>query len=222
MASSQKQFAVIGLGRFGSSVCKTLKKLGHEVLGMDSSEDGARHAHIDEVATHVVHGDSTDIHALDDLGMRNFDGVVVAIGTNMEASILTVLNLLDLDVKNIIAKAAHDKHGKVLERIGGDRVKVVYPESDMGRRIALGLGGVGILESIELDPDYSIVEIPVPRHLIGKTLQQADLRAQYGVTVIAILGPRGVNVSPASDDTLQSGDIMAVMGANEKLDALRS
>lgn len=221
MAVTRKQFAVIGLGRFGSSVCNTLKRLGHEVLGMDSSEELTREAHANHTATHVVRGDSTDIHSLDEIGMRNFDTVVVAIGSNMEASILTVLNLQDLGVKNIIAKAGYDKHGKVLERIGGEGIRVVYPESQMGERVAHSIGGVGILESLELDPNYSIIEIPTPASLIGKTLLEADLRARYGVTVIAILSRGTVNVAPAPDDRLQAGDVITVIGANDKLDALQ-
>jgi trk system potassium uptake protein TrkA len=221
MAVTRKQFAVIGLGRFGSSVCNTLKRLGHEVLGMDSSEELTREAHANHTATHVVRGDSTDIHSLDEIGMRNFDTVVVAIGSNMEASILTVLNLQDLGVKNIIAKAGYDKHGKVLERIGGEGIRVVYPESQMGERVAHSIGGVGILESLELDPNYSIIEIPTPSSLIGKTLLEADLRARYGVTVIAILSRGTVNVAPAPDDRLQAGDVITVIGANDKLDALQ-
>lgn len=221
MAVTRKQFAVIGLGRFGSSVCNTLKRLGHEVLGMDSSEELTREAHANHTATHVVRGDSTDIHSLDEIGMRNFDTVVVAIGSNMEASILTVLNLQDLGVKNIIAKAGYDKHGKVLERIGGEGIRVVYPESQMGERVAHAIGGVGILESLELDPNYSIIEIPTPPSLIGKTLLEADLRARYGVTVIAILSRGTVNVAPAPDDRLQGGDVITVIGANDKLDALQ-
>jgi trk system potassium uptake protein TrkA len=221
MAVTRKQFAVIGLGRFGSSVCNTLKRLGHEVLGMDSSEELTREAHANHTATHVVRGDSTDIHSLDEIGMRNFDTVVVAIGSNMEASILTVLNLQDLGVKNIIAKAGYDKHGKVLERIGGEGIRVVYPESQMGERVAHSIGGVGILESLELDPNYSIIEIPTPPSLIGKTLLEADLRARYGVTVIAILSRGTVNVAPAPDDRLQAGDVITVIGANDKLDALQ-
>jgi trk system potassium uptake protein TrkA len=222
MPTSRKQFAVIGLGRFGSSVCASLKKLGHEVLGLDESEELTRRAHADEVATHVVRADATDIHALEDVGIQGFDGVVVAIGTDMEASVLTVLNLLDLGVTDIIAKASHDKHGKVLERIGGKAVRVVYPESDMGHRVAHTLGGVGLLETIHLNPDYSIIEIRVPAGLVGKTLQEADLRARFGVTVVAVLGPEGLNVSPAPTDRLAAGAIIAVMGANDKLDALQA
>jgi trk system potassium uptake protein TrkA len=218
---TSKQFAVIGLGRFGSAVCHTLKELGHEVLGMDSSDEFTRMAHATGIATHVVRGDSTDMHALEELGMRDFDTVVVAIGSDLEASIMTVLNLQDLGVKSIVAKAGHAKHGQVLERLGGDQIRVVYPESQMGERVAQSISGNSILESIALDPNYSIVERPVPPALVGKTLLQADLRARHGVTVIAILGREGVNVAPLGHDTLKPGDVIAVIGANDKLEALR-
>ena len=220
MPVQRKQFAVIGLGRFGSSVCKTLKDLGHEVLGMDASEEWARSAHVEGIATHVVRGDSTELATLDELGMRNFETVVVAIGANMEASILTVLNLLDLGVRSIVAKASHDKHGKVLERVGGDAIRVVYPESQMGARVAQSIGGTAILESIELDPNYSIVELRTPAALVGKTLQEADLRARYGVTVIAIKRGEAVNISPLSGDRLEAGDLLALIGANDRFQDL--
>jgi trk system potassium uptake protein TrkA len=217
VAFNRKQFAVIGLGRFGSSVCRTLYDLGHEVLGIDCSEEWTRRAHADEIATHIVELDSTDIRALDELSMRSFDTVVVAIGTNMEASILTVLNLLDLGVTSIIAKASHDKHGKVLERVGGEFIRVVYPESQMGERVAQSIGGTGIIESIELDPDYSIIEVPAPPELHGKSLLEANLRARYGVTVIAIKSRNSVNIAPTSSDCINAGDLIAVIGSNDRL-----
>lgn len=221
MPFQRKQFAVIGLGRFGGSVCRALYELGHEVMGIDCSEEWTRLAQSEEIATHVVQADSTDIHALDELGMRNFNTVVVAIGTDMEASILTVLNLLDLGVVNIIAKASHDKHGKVLDRIGGNSIRVVYPESQMGERVAHSISGTGIIESIEIDPNYSIIEIPAPPELHNKTLQEADLRVRYGVTVIAIKSPDAVNIAPLGEDRIRAGDIIAVIGANERLKFLQ-
>jgi trk system potassium uptake protein TrkA len=222
MAFQRKQFAVIGLGRFGYAVCKTLHDLGHEVLGMDQDEEATRAAHGDEIATHVIRVDSTDIHALDEIGMRTFDAVFVAIGADLESSILTVLNLIDLGVTNLIAKASHDKHGKLLSRIGGDYIRVVYPETQMGERVAKAISGGGIFESIELDPNYSIIEITAPPDLIGKTLTDANLRARYGVTVIAIKGRDGVNIAPMGDDRIQAGDLIAVIGANERLLTLQT
>lgn len=221
MGFQRKQFAIIGLGRFGSAVCKTLHDLGHEVLGMDQSEEMTRAAHADEIATHVVQVDSTDIHALDEIGMRSFDAVVVAIGADLESSILTVLNLIDLGVTNIIGKASHDKHGKLLSRIGGDYIRVVYPETQMGERVAKAISGGGIIESIELDPNYSIIEIPAPPELIGKTLTEANLRARFGVTVIAIKSRHAVNIAPLGHDRFQDGDLIAVIGPNDRLMALQ-
>lgn len=221
MGFQRKQFAIIGLGRFGSAVCKTLHDLGHEVLGMDQSEEMTRAAHADEIATHVIQLDSTDIHALDEIGMRSFDAVVVAIGADLESSILTVLNLIDLGVTNIIGKASHDKHGKLLSRIGGDYIRVVYPETQMGERVAKAISGGGIIESIELDPNYSIIEIPAPPELLGKTLTEANLRARFGVTVIAIKSRHAVNISPLGHDRFQEGDLIAVIGPNDRLMALQ-
>jgi trk system potassium uptake protein TrkA len=222
MPIPRKQFAVIGLGRFGSSVCASLKQLGHEVLGLDASEELVRRAHADEVATHVVRADATDKHALAELGLEGFDGVVVAIGSDMEASILTVLNLLDLGLPSLTAKASHDRHGQVLERIGGSRVTVVYPESEMGRRVAHALGGVSLLESIHLDQHFSIIEVRVPASLEGKTLAEADLRARFGVTVVAVLGADGLQVSPEPGYRLKQDALIALLGANDKLEALQA
>ncbi|MEB3329233.1 MAG: TrkA family potassium uptake protein [Candidatus Sericytochromatia bacterium] len=222
MPTPRKQFAVVGLGRFGSSVCSSLKQLGHEVLGIDASEDLVRRAHADEVATHVVRADATDKHALEELGLEGFDGVVIAIGSDMEASILSVLNLLDLGVPSLTAKASHARHGQVLERIGGSRVTVVYPESDMGRRVAHALGGVSLLESIHLDQHFSIIEVRVPAALAGKTLAEADLRARFGVTIVAVLGADGLQVSPEPAFRLQADALIAVIGANEKLEAMQT
>ena len=221
MSIQRKQFAVIGLGRFGSSVCRTLHGLGHEVMGIDSHEEATRRAHAEEIATHIIQADSTDLYALDEVGMRTFDTVVVAIGSDMESSILTTLNLLDLGVGQVIAKASHDKHGKVLERIGGETVRVVYPETQMGERVANSIGGTGIIESIELDPAYSIIEIPAPPELYGKTLHDADLRARFGVTVIAIKSRDSVNIAPLGSDVIRPGDIIAVIGANDRLQAMQ-
>lgn len=221
MSFQRKQFAVIGLGRFGESVCRTLYHLGHEVLGIDQSAEIARLMHGEDIATHIIQADATDIHALDEVGMRNFDTVVVAIGNDMESSILTVLNLIDLGVSSIVAKASHDKHGKVLSRIGGDLIRVVYPETQMGERIARSISGNGIIESIELDPDYSIIEMPAPTELQGRTLMEADLRARFGVIVIAIKSQDGINIAPMAEDRIRPGDIIALVGPNDRLEELQ-
>lgn len=212
-----KQFAVIGLGRFGSSVAITLKDLGHEVLGIDRSEALA-HA-LSHSLTHVVQADATDEDTLKALGLRNMDAVVVAIGDDLQASILVTLLLKEVGVRQVIAKATNDLHGKVLLKVGADRV--VYPERDMGARVAHNLVATNILDYIELSPEYSIVEIEASDWMIGKDLRKLDLRARFGVNVMAIKrGDKKIIVSPKADDEVEAGDILVIIGDNQSLKRL--
>ena len=163
MKKKNKQFAVIGLGRFGVSVARTLFKGGYEVLAIDSNEE--RVQKISSEVTHVVQADTTDENALKALGIRNFDVVVVAIGEDVQANVLTTLLLKELGVNYIVAKAKNELHGKMLEKIGADRV--VYPERDMGQRVAHNLVSTNVLDYIELSPDLSLVEVTTPKVLGG-------------------------------------------------------
>jgi trk system potassium uptake protein TrkA len=217
----RKQFAVIGLGRFGQSVCRTLFEHGHEVLALDTSEELTRDVHAAGIATHVIQADSTEIQALQEVDIQEFDTVVVAIGSDLEASVLTVLNLLDLGVKQIVAKASYDRHGQVLERVGGSAIRVIYPERQMGERLANSISGADILETIELSPDYSITEIHPPREWIGKSLAEVQLRPRYGVTVIAIKSGRDLKVSPSGEERFHAGDVITMVGPNDRLDTLK-
>ena len=217
----RKQFAVIGLGRFGRAVCRTLLSLGHEVLGIESNRDLIRSVQDEEIATHVIEADATNLFALREAGLRNVDSVVIAIGTDLEASLLIALNLLELGQTSILAKASHRRYGMVLERVGGGQVRVVYPEEQMGERVAHSLGGLGVMESIDLDPHTSIVEVAAPRHLVGRTLAEANVRQNFGVTVIAILRAGIVNATPSGLDRVEPGDILALVGPNERLSALQ-
>lgn len=150
-----KQFAVIGCGRFGSSVAKTLYKLGNDVLAID--RDGEIIQDISDSVTHAAEADVMDENVLKDLGIRNFDVVIVSIGSDLEASIMATLVAKELGVKTVVAKAQNELHAKVLYKIGAD--KVIFPERDMGVRVAHNLVSTNILDFIELSPDYSIVEI---------------------------------------------------------------
>lgn len=221
MANHRKQFAVIGLGRFGQSVCRTLHDHGHDVLAMDVSEELTRDVHTSGIATHVVQADSTEIQALQEVDIHEFDTVVVAIGTDLEASVLTVLNLLDLGVSKIVAKASYDRHGQVLERIGGPSIRVVYPERQMGERIANSISEADVLETIELSDEFSITEIHPPRAWVGKSLAEVELRPRYGVTVIAIKSGRVLKVAPSGEERFHTGDVITLVGPNDRLDELR-
>lgn len=206
-----KQFAVIGLGRFGVSVAKSLYMQGYDVLAVDSDEERIQ-KFTDEV-THVVQADSTDENALKALGIRNFDVVVVAIGEDIQANVMTTLLLKELGVAYVVAKAKNALHGRMLEKVGAD--KVVFPERDMGIRLAHNIISSNVLDYIELSPDLSIVEVNAPRELIGRTLQQANLRPRFGVNVVAIKSDEELNVSPRAEDVIKAGDILIVIGKTE-------
>lgn len=215
---SNKQFVVVGLGRFGSSVAKTLYGLGHDVLAIDMNEDLVQD--ISEDVTHAVQLDATDEVALKALGIRNFDVAVVTIGANIQASVMATLLLKENGIKHIIAKGNSDLHAKVLYKIGADRV--ILPEKDMGIRVAHNLVSTNILDYIELSSDYSIIEINSPSHWHGKTINQLSLRGEYGINVVAIKRGKDVNVSPYADDIIESGDIVVAIGSASDLSRLES
>lgn len=211
-----KQFAVIGLGRFGRSIAKTLSSLGYEVLAIDSSEQEVQSIAND--VTHAVQVDALDEDALKALGIRNFDVVVVAIGEDVQANILVTVILKEMGVKQIIAKAKNNMHGKVLEKIGADMV--VYPEKDMGIRVAYHLVSPNILDFIELSPEYSIMEVAPPPEFHGKSLGQLNLRALYGMSVIAIKKKNSIIADPGAESVIEADDILVFVGRNEAINNL--
>jgi trk system potassium uptake protein len=215
---AKKQYVVIGIGRFGSSVARTLYALGNDVLVIDSDEDVIQE--ISDSVTHAVQLDATDENALRSLGIRNFDVAVITIGANIQSSVMAALLVKEMGVKYIIAKAQSELHAKVLYKIGVDRV--VLPEKDMGVRVAHNLVSTNILDYIELSPDYSIVEVVTPKEWHGKTLRQLNMRAVYGVNVMAIRRENEVNVSPGADDEIMPEDIIVAIGSGEDLSKLES
>lgn len=209
----KKQFAVIGIGRFGSSVAKSLHAFGFEVLAVDSNEQ--RVQEISSYVTQAVQADSTDEEALRALGIDRFDVVVVAIGTDIQASILTSLILKDLGIPKLIVKAQNDLQGKVLGKIGAD--KVIFPERDMGNRVAHHLISPNVVEYIDLSDGYSIVEITATPQMIGKSLKQLDIRAKYRCNVMAVKTGTTMNITPLADDLIRVTDTLVVVGKNEDL-----
>lgn len=208
-----RQFVVIGCGRFGQSLAETLFDMGYDVLAIDKSAE-----RIQEVSTHVTHAvqaDALEENNLRSLGISNFDVAVVTIGSNMQASIMATLLTKELGVKTVIAKAQNELHGKVLEKIGADRV--VYPEQDMGIRVARNLVSTNILDIIEFAPDYSIVEVATMDDWVGKSLKDLKLPNKYGITVIAIKGGETINISPYAEDIIKEGDVLIVIGQNKAL-----
>ena len=213
-----KTFVVIGLGRFGTAVATELCTLGHEVLAVDGREENVQAA-ADKV-THAVMGDARDPAVLKALGVRNYDCAIVAVGDDVGNSALITLNLKEIGVKEVIAKAQSHVHRKVLEKIGADRV--VFPEHEMGAKLAQGLSSSNVLNFIELSDDYGIVELTAPRSWVGHTLKELDVRAKYGVNIIAIRdgASRRLEVAPGADYALRSGDVVVTLGRNEDINRL--
>jgi trk system potassium uptake protein TrkA len=212
------QYAVIGLGRFGSSLARELIKLGHEVLGIDQDEEAVDE--MSEVLTHVVVADSTDEEVLRSLGIRNFDCVIVAIGSDIQSSILTAILLKDIGVPLVVTKALSELHGKVLSKIGVDRV--IFPERDMGIRVAHQLVSPNLLDFIELSRDYTIAELSVPKRMSGRTLKDLNLRVKYGCSVVAINKKEGVIIAPTANDLLEERDIMVIIGTNSQIESFEN
>lgn len=213
---ARKQFVVVGLGRFGSSVAKTLYGLGNDVLAIDSNEDVVQE--IAESVTHAVQLDAIDENAVKSLGIRNFDVAVITIGANIQASIMAALVFKEQGVKYIIAKGNSDLHAKVLYKIGVDRV--ILPEKDMGVRVAHNLVSSNILDYIELSPDYSIIEIESLKEWHGKSIKDLSLRAKYGINVMAIKSGNDVNISPSPEDVIDPHDVIVAIGSAEDLNRL--
>ncbi|WP_017324109.1 TrkA family potassium uptake protein [Synechococcus sp. PCC 7336] len=216
--NQNKQVAVIGLGRFGTSVARTFYQVGYEVLAVDADEDRVNCASSNNIATQIVQLDATDPIALKQAGIEAFGLVVIAIGNYFAESVLATLNVKGLGCHRIIAKAVSTIHGEVLSKVGADQV--VYPEAEMGRTLALRLTATGLLESLELDTEHSIVEMVAPHSLADKPLQELNLRARYGVSVLAIQHDSQFNVNPLPSDTIQDGDVVVLIGANRDLDKL--
>jgi trk system potassium uptake protein TrkA len=226
----KRQFAVIGLGRFGYSVAETLVKKGCEVLAIDRDETKIQA--ISDFATFAVQCDATDERALKAVSTQNVDVAVVSIGENIEASILIVQTLKEMGIKSIIAKAVTHTHGKILTNLGVN--EVIYPERDAAVRLAHRLVSPKVLEYLELAPGYSIEEVTVPDKLSGLSLQEAKIRELYRLNVIGIkkkvtrmVKGRMVkddvfNFTPSQEDVVEKGDVLVVIGKEEDLDRFSS
>lgn len=214
----KQNYAIIGLGRFGSSICRTLVESGQEVLAIDSNEE--RVNEYMNIATHAVVGNAQDESTLRSLGIRNFDHVIVAIGEDIQASILVTLMVKEMGVPNVLAKAQNEYHAKVLERVGADRV--VHPERDMGVRIAHNLVSRNILDFIELSDEFSLAEIKVSNpKFFNKSLIEVNFRQRFGLTVVAIRRADGqVVVSPPANEIVCENDNLLVIGSTVNVDNL--
>ena len=212
-----KSYVVIGLGRFGSGLARNLCQLGAEVLAIDIRGDLVQQIAND--VTHAVVGDGQDKEVLRALGVRNFDCAIVAIGDNLAASVLTVMNLKELEVPYLVCKAHDETYSRVLEKLGVDRV--VIPELDQAQRLARILHSHNVLDYIELSTDYGILEVPAPKSWIGKSLRELNVRAKLGVNIIAVENGGKTNVSPAADYVICQGDTVVVLGDNIALEKVQ-
>lgn len=220
----KKQFAVIGLGRFGYSIAKTLTELGCEVIAVDKDEERVKK--ISEFVEQALQLEAMDEKSLKSIGIQNVDVAIVSIGEDIEASTLVVMILKEMGIKHIIAKAVTRLHGKVLENLGVTRV--VYPEKEMAVKVAHTLIKPNIIEQLDLSQEYSIVELPAPEKFVNKTLNDIQLRTKHGVNLIAIKRKAVENnekkevwnVNPMADDVIQKDDILVLIGSNEALDKL--
>lgn len=212
-----KQYAVIGIGRFGYSLATKLYELGYDVLAVDKDEEKIKN--IADKVTYAVQADATDINTLKAIGLRNIEVVVVSIASDINSSLMATLNARELEIKEVYAKAQNEQHAKVLYKVGADRV--FLPERDMGKRVAHNIVSTNILDLIELDPNHSIIETNAIDNWEGKTLQELNLRAKYGINVIALKRGDQLNISPTAMDKIYKNDILVVIGDNDSLSKIQ-
>lgn len=213
----KKQYAVFGLGSFGESVALTLESLGCEVVVVDNTME--RIQNIADSVSYAVKADITEPEVIRSLGARNLDGVIVAASEDMEASIMATIVSKEIGVPYVIAKAKSELHAKVLRRIGADAV--VFPEREMGARVAKNLVSTDFADWITLSKDYSIVEVAAPGQWIGKSLKELDVRRSYGVNVVGIIDNEEVEINPEPEKPLGEGTVLILVGANHDLEELR-
>ena len=213
---TKRQIAVFGLGRFGQAVALELTRLGHDVLAVDRDEHMVQSI-ADEV-THAVQADFTTQEALEALGLADFDTAIVAASETLETSIMATVLLRRIGVRRIIAKAANDLHGSILEQIGATRI--VYPEQETGVRVAHSLHAPGVLGYFDAGPGYGLARIAIPPDWSGKSVAELDLPGRYGLTVVALIRANDVTLNPRPDERLRPGEGLIVAGRDEGLERL--
>ncbi len=208
-----RQIAVIGLGRFGFNLALTLEELGCEVMAVDKKMDLVQD--IASKVTHAVQADVNHEESFRQLGLSNFDVVVIAIGSSIQSSILAALVAMEEGAERVVAKASSALHKKALQKIGVSQV--VFPEKDSGIKLAYNLMSVNMIEFLDITPDYRVAEIIIQDALAGKTLRETDLRNRFRLNVLAIRSGDKINVSPQADDVLHEGDMVVVLGHTKDL-----
>jgi len=218
---AKKQVVVIGLGRFGSGVARSLYNLGHDVLAMDVNEDRVQ-SMMGQV-TYPVSGNATNETVLKELGVPDYDAAVVAVGSDIPGSVMACVLLKTMDIPYIVARATNELHGITLERIGVD--KVIHPESEMGVRLAHNLFNPNLQEYLEMGPNFGLSRMKVPPQFVDKSLKELGFsspRDKYGLAVLAIRRGKDVTLNPDIDDRLRSGDMLILAGRDELLERLPS
>ncbi|WP_276789855.1 potassium channel family protein [Veillonella magna] len=213
---NKQAVAVIGLGRFGATVAKTLSAQGHEVLGVDINEETVQR--ISPYVTHAVVADTSDEDALRALSLNQFDDVVIGIGDNVQGNLMTAMLVKEIGAKYIVAKAQSTLQGRLLEKIGVDLV--IYPESDMALRVAQMLVREHVIDYLQLSKDIGLVEMETPAFLQGKTLIEANIRAKYNVSVVAIKRDNDVLAPPDPNDPLRGTDTLMIIGRDPDITRL--
>lgn len=208
-----QEFVVIGCGSFGESVAKSLYNKGYDVMVIDKDHDKIQN--IADDVTHAIEADAMDEAVLKSLGVRNFDVAIISFASDLQASILTTLLVKEMGVKKVIAKARTDVHAKVLYKIGADRV--VFPEREMGARLAHSLVAKNILDYIDLDPNYSIIEITAIEEWENKTLKELQLSSKHGMNVLALKSQGEIKISPPGQDIVNKGDIIVGIANTEMI-----
>lgn len=207
-------YVIIGLGRFGTALALKLQELGNEVMVIDENAEQVQK--LSNRVTYAVVGDARDEEVLASLGVRNVDCAVVAVGSDLAASILITLSLKALNVPQVICKAPDDLQKRALEKVGADRV--IIPERELAVKMAQNLSSSSVLDYIELSSECGIIEMKPPAAWKGKTIRELNIRAKYGVNVIAMRNGAGeITVAPGSDYAIQEQDIMVILGGSEEL-----
>ncbi len=212
-----RSYVVVGLGRFGQEIARLFSEMGCEVLAMDVRSELVQQIAND--VTQAVVADAQDKGVLKALGVQEMDCAVIAIGDDLAASVLATMNMKELGIPQVVCKAHDDTHRRVLEKLGADRV--VIPEKEYAARLAQSLASTNILDYIELSPDYGIAEVPAPASWHGKTLRELNVRAKLGLNILAVRRGNGIDVSPAADFAVESGDVVVVLGNSAALEKVQ-
>jgi len=214
--ATRKEFVVFGLGRFGRSVAATLAESGCEVMVVDQDPDKVHE--LADIVTYAVTSDVTDSEALNSLGISNFDGAIIGIGEDLEASILVTILVKEMGIPYVLAKAQSDIHAKVLRKVGADAV--VFPEKETGMRIAHNLMMGNFFDAVELSSTFSMMELPVKESWVGSSMKQLNFRAKYKINVVGIKTKDYLDANPEPDRPFEEDDVLVVIGKNEVLNKL--